>query len=175
VAGAGTALTLLRLETFADFIAGRGRGLVDELAVTGEAWSLEDEASRTLWGEIRDVSLLAEPRTPCVWKISTAPTAGTALFETLAAELDAHGYLDWSGGLVWLAVDGGEDAGAGVVRDALAKLGGHATLVRAPATLRAAVDVFEPPDRHVAALTRRLKTSFDPKRILNPGRMFAGI
>lgn len=175
VAGAGTGLTLLRLESFADFIDGRARGLVDELAVAGTAWSLEGEASRTLWAEVRDVTLLAEPEARSVWKISTAPTAGTALFETLAAELDAHGYLDWSGGLVWLAVDGGEDAGAAVVRDALAKLGGHATLVRAPATLRAAVDVFEPPGRHVAALTRRLKTSFDPKRILNPGRMYAGI
>jgi glycolate oxidase FAD binding subunit len=36
------------------------------------------------------------------------------------------------------------------------------------------VDVFEPQDAALAALTRRVKDGFDPKRILNPGRMWAG-
>ena len=53
--------------------------------------------------------------------------------------------------------------------------GGHATLIRAPAAIRAAVAVFEPQDAGVAALTRRVKDSFDPKGILNPGRMWAGV
>ena len=41
--------------------------------------------------------------------------------------------------------------------------------------LRAAVGVFEPQDPALAALTRRVKESFDPKRILGPGRMYAGV
>jgi glycolate oxidase FAD binding subunit len=175
VAGAGTSLTLLRLESFADFIGGRVARLVEHLGADSAALHLERDASRALWAEIRDVTLLAEPRERAVWKISTAPTAGTALFETLADDLDAEGYLDWSGGLVWLAVPAGDDAGAGAIRAVLEALGGHATLVRAPATLRAAVDVFAPPNRNVMALTRRVKSAFDPKRILNPGRMYAGI
>ena len=175
VAAAGTALTLLRLESFADFIGGRVARLVEHLGADGATVHLESDASRALWAEIRDVTLLAEPHERAVWKISTAPTAGTALFETLADELDAEGYLDWSGGLVWLAVPAGDDASAGAIRDALEALGGHATLVRAPATLRAAVDVFQPPNRSVMALTQRVKNAFDPQRILNPGRMYAGI
>jgi glycolate oxidase FAD binding subunit len=47
--------------------------------------------------------------------------------------------------------------------------------MRAPAAIRAAVAVFEPQDEGVAALSRRVKESFDPKRILNPGRMWAGV
>jgi glycolate oxidase FAD binding subunit len=35
--------------------------------------------------------------------------------------------------------------------------------------------VFEPPEPALAALSRRLKESFDPKGILNPGRMYAGV
>jgi glycolate oxidase FAD binding subunit len=35
--------------------------------------------------------------------------------------------------------------------------------------------VFEPQDEGVAALTRRVKDSFDPKGVLNPGRMWAGV
>ena len=52
--------------------------------------------------------------------------------------------------------------------------GGHATLIRAPAALRAAIDVFEPQDAALAALTKRVKDSFDPQGVLNPGRMWAG-
>ncbi len=64
---------------------------------------------------------------------------------------------------------------AAVIRPAVARTGGHATLIRAPAAIRAAVAVFEPQDEGVAALTRRVKDSFDPKGVLNPGRMWAGV
>jgi len=61
------------------------------------------------------------------------------------------------------------------VRAAAAELGGHATLIRAPAAVRAAVDVFQPEEAPVRALSRRVKESFDPKGVLNPGRMWAGV
>jgi glycolate oxidase FAD binding subunit len=62
-----------------------------------------------------------------------------------------------------------------MVRKAVKQVGGHATLVRAPAPVRAALDVFEPQPDGVAALTRRVKESFDPRGVLNPGRMWAGV
>ena len=85
-------------------------------------------------------------------------------------------FYDWGGGLVWLAAtDTGDSAGAMVVREALARFGGHATLVRAPDDVRLAVEVFEPPSPPVMELTRRIKATFDPEGILNPGRMYAGV
>jgi glycolate oxidase FAD binding subunit len=60
------------------------------------------------------------------------------------------------------------------IREAI-KGAGHATLIRASAALRASAAVFEPLEPDLAALTRRIKESFDPKRILNPGRMYAGV
>jgi glycolate oxidase FAD binding subunit len=41
--------------------------------------------------------------------------------------------------------------------------------------VRAVVPVFEPQDAGVAALTRRIKESFDPQRVFNAGRMYAGV
>jgi len=38
-----------------------------------------------------------------------------------------------------------------------------------------AVDVFEPLSAPVMQLTAGIKAAFDPARILNPGRMYAGI
>jgi glycolate oxidase FAD binding subunit len=61
------------------------------------------------------------------------------------------------------------------VRSLVAELGGHATLIRAPAAVRAVVDVFQPQAPALAALTKRVRESFDPRAVLNPGRMWAGV
>jgi glycolate oxidase FAD binding subunit len=63
------------------------------------------------------------------------------------------------------------DADHEIVRGALGAVGGHATLIRAPEAVRAAVPVFQPQPSSLAALANRLKESFDPKRLFNPGRM----
>jgi len=64
------------------------------------------------------------------------------------------------------------EAEAELVRAAVRHFGGgHATLVRAAPAIRAAVPVFQPQQPALAALSARLKAEFDPKGILNPGRM----
>jgi glycolate oxidase FAD binding subunit len=77
--------------------------------------------------------------------------------------------------LLWIAGGEGDDAGAAMIRSAVAAVGGHATLVRADPATRLAVDVFELPSPPLAALGGKLKRTFDPAGILNPGRMYAGI
>ena len=82
---------------------------------------------------------------------------------------------DWAGGLIWAALPAADDAQAPLVRAAVAAAGGHATLIRAPAAVRAAVEVFEPEPAGLAALTKRVRESFDPSGVLNRGRMWAGV
>jgi glycolate oxidase FAD binding subunit len=48
-------------------------------------------------------------------------------------------------------------------------------LVRAPSEVRAAIDVFEPQGPAIHRLSLGIKMAFDPARILNPGRMYAGV
>ena len=113
--------------------------------------------------------------------MSSAPTAAAALLDALEPQLDLAWLADWAGGLLWLAVpdadhDGPADGGAAAIRAALAAPRGHATLIRGSPGLRAArVAVFQPQEPALARLTARVKESFDPKRILNPGRMYAGV
>ena len=93
----------------------------------------------------------------------------------LASALGGEFYLDWGGGLVWLAVPETGSGGHEAVRAAVAESGGHATLIRAPAELRGAIPVFQPQDPGLARLSERLKEGFDPRGVLNPGRMWAGV
>jgi glycolate oxidase FAD binding subunit len=83
----------------------------------------------------------------------------------------AKAFYDWSGGLVWLALPASEDADHVLVRAALGPTGGHATLIRAPQAVRAAVPVFHPQSAALMALSARVKESFDPKGLFNPGRI----
>ncbi len=84
------------------------------------------------------------------------------------------GYLDWGGGLIWLAGPADEASGF-VVRTAAQTAGGHATLMVAPGSLKAALPAFHPQPAERFRLTRRIKEGFDPHGVLNPGRMYREI
>jgi glycolate oxidase FAD binding subunit len=113
---------------------------------------------------------LSASKDRAIWRVSIAPSAAPALIAALEKKLDLRYYLDWGGGLIWLAVASGQDAGASIIRAAIGS--GHATLIRASDAIRAVVPVFHPQAREVAALSARVKESFDPKRLFNRGRMY---
>ncbi|MDP3898465.1 MAG: 2-hydroxy-acid oxidase, partial [Mesorhizobium sp.] len=105
-----------------------------------------------------------------VWRVSMAPGDAWRMVAALRMHAAAEAFYDWQGGLVWLRLEG--DAEAQAVRHLVrAHGGGHATLVRAAPTVRAATPVFEPQPGPLAALSARLKAEFDPLGLLNPGRM----
>jgi glycolate oxidase FAD binding subunit len=136
---------------------------------------LDEKESRALWRDVRQVKPFTgeAARARPLWRISTAPSKGHVLASSITPA--AQMFYDWAGGLIWVAMPFAEEPDAASIRGALAKLGGHATLIRAPAPVRASLDVFEPPEAGVAGLSRRMKEGFDPKRVLNPGRMWAGV
>ncbi|HEV8016116.1 MAG TPA: glycolate oxidase subunit GlcE [Stellaceae bacterium] len=173
VAQGGKAMTLARVEGPVPSVEARAGALRRELASFGDAEILADDVSLALWRDLRDVTPLAALGEAAIWRVSIAPSAATALIATLSRALDLHYYLDWGGGLVWLAVAPAQDGGAAAIRAALGS--GHATLIRAGDALRASVPVFQPQAPAVAALAARVKESFDPKRIFNRGRMVAAL
>src|SRR6476661_8888400 len=54
----------------------------------------------------------------------------------------AQMFYDWAGGLVWVAMPLSDEPDAISIRRAVAAVGGHATLIRAPVAVRATTDVF---------------------------------
>jgi glycolate oxidase FAD binding subunit len=163
----------LRLEGPAISVTSRREALVAELRDSGARFdTLGPDASSALWTALRDVAPLAALPGQ-IWRVSVAPTDGGALVEALRPlPLRAYFY-DWAGGLVWLCLEPAADAHAGALRAAVDARGGHATLIRADDEVRARVDVFHPQPAPLAALTRRVKESFDPAHILGRGRMRA--
>ncbi|MFA6205463.1 MAG: glycolate oxidase subunit GlcE [Methylocystis sp.] len=178
---AGAALALdadaaaIRLEGPAISVTARRDDLVARLASGGLRFETLDEYdSKALWRGLRDAAPVAA-KVGQIWRISVAPSEGFAVVERIrrtGAPVLAHFY-DWAGGLIWLCVEAAPDAYAAVVRSAVDACGGHATLIRASAEIRATVDVFHPQPAALTALTRRVKASFDPAHVLERGRMRA--
>jgi len=173
------ARTLLRIEGFESQMAYRGRVLAEALEDHGTPAILRGAESAARWAEIGELEPLGDVSSDAVWKLSTTPDRAPGVASAIRAAnrntMDARLFYDWGGGLVWVAVSPEGDAGAGAIRAAISPAGGHATLMRAPEEVRAAVDVFEPLPGPAMAMTRQLKQTFDPDRILNPGRMYAGV
>ena len=164
------AQTLLRLEGIRPSVISRRdklRGLLKEF---GAAEVLGEKQSRTQWIAVRDVHLLSGDQTCAVWKLSVTPSMGAEIVCRISKQLDAKYFFDWAGGLIWLSAPAADDASASIIRGSFDR--GHATLIRAPESVRASVDVFQPQTSALAALSARVKASFDPGGVLNFGRMY---
>ncbi|QXM24484.1 FAD-binding protein [Elioraea tepida] len=171
--GPGGSATILRLEEFAEFIPYRAERLSALLATHGVVRCLDDATSRVLWRSVRDAAPLCVSAAEGVWRLSVRPSSGPRILASLKS-WGLRCLLDWGGGLVWATGPATESSHI-AVSAAAAAAGGAFWTVRAPPSLRAALPVVPPESPSVAALTRRVKAAFDPKGILSPGRIFAGI
>ncbi|WP_237154608.1 glycolate oxidase subunit GlcE [Oryzibacter oryziterrae] len=167
--GYQTSVTLIRVEGFEASVRARMQALVTACDTSATFEVVSSEASATLWRHVRNAEGVLFDPLKAIWRVSVAPTAGPAVAATLPGVEIVY---DWSGGLLWLAVDPHDDAGTARLRSAIAACGGgHATLMRAPEDVRHQVPVFEPQSPVLVALSTRLKAEFDPAGILNPGRI----
>ncbi|QHQ37427.1 FAD-binding protein [Algicella marina] len=157
--------TVVRLEGFAGSVAYRMERMRERLAGYGAVELIADQTGvEALWAGIRDVTALADVP-GSVWRISVKPSDGPAVRAALGP--DAVSLMDWGGGLIWAAVPEGRD-----VRAALS-VPGHATLVRGAAEEKARFGVFQPEPAPLARISAGLREKFDPRGILNTGRMGA--
>ena len=165
-------IAAIRLEGFRVSVKDRMKALISLLGAFGEITTLNKKDADKLHAELREVSLLPEQNNRVIWTLSCPPLEGGKLLAELLKRPNCRGYADWGGGLIRLSHPSGLDGGANVLRKMMAPIGGHATLVSGPETMRASIDVFEPQPASLMELSRRVKSSFDPLGILNPGRMY---
>jgi glycolate oxidase FAD binding subunit len=111
----------------------------------------------SFWEDLREhrLAFFDDPRP--LWRLSLPPA-------TPPLGLDGECFIDWGGGQRWYKTD----LTAAALRQAASAAGGHALCFRN----HSGNDVFHPLPGPLLALHRRLKRSFDPAGILNPGRMY---
>lgn len=175
LAALGKAAALIRIEEFAASVTYRIAKLRDELSAEyGDSEVLDAGASRAVWRAVGAAAPLAVAANEAVWRISVRPSAGPHVLAAIGRSGGLRGFLDWGGGLVWIAGPAKADAHR-AVEAAAQSARGTWSLMHADAGLRGAVHVVPPEPPQLAAITGRVKAAFDPKFILNPGRVYAGL
>ena len=119
----GKAVTAFRLEGFAPSVVHRKQTLEALMLPLGTLVTWDEQGSLEFWRGVRDVMPFAADSASGerpLWRISTAPTKGAQLAAAIATQADAELFYDWAGGLIWLALAPTDDAGAALVRRAVA-------------------------------------------------------
>lgn len=111
------------------------------------------------WADLREHRLpfFEDPRP--LWRLSLAP--GTPPLDLPGSQL-----IDWGGCQRWLLND---ETDASAIQDACRSQGGHAELFRNPGDQ----DIFQDLAPNLVSLHQRVKASFDPDGLFNPGRVAA--
>ena len=132
-----------------------------QAAIRSAQLQLGGEVSKQseFWLQLREQQLGFFQTGKPLWRLSL-PMA--------AAPLDIPGeqLIEWGGAQRWL-ITGAEPE---MIRQAATSAGGHATCFRNAQN----TGIFTPLSKPMLALQQRLKKAFDPKGILNPGRMYTG-
>jgi len=116
-----------------------------------------DEQASMFWQDLRERRLPFFSDADTLWRLSLPP-ATPVLTEILPGEC----LLDWGGAQRWLKTE----ASADTVQAAAQKMGGHAAQLNQEGT------VLAPLDSVLKKIHQQVKTAFDPRGILNPGRLY---
>ena len=145
-----------------------GAAAAVQSAVTKLGGEVVDPAqAAAFWAGLRDQtdefftrSAAAVAGGATLWRLSVPQTAAPLL-------LDGEQLVEWGGAQRWLV----SSAPGAVLRSAAAQAGGHASVFRGDKTGGALAPLAPP----LLRIHQALKTAFDPDRIFNPGRLYAGL
>ena len=170
----GGSLALIRLEGTKLSVNERLRAIQERLPEGYENSVLDQAESVTTWSWIRDVTPLHDiQRTPAIVRISIPPASTPALTGYLDQLQGCIWYLDAAGGWLWVGIcqAAGEDK-LSAIRQEVGVIGGATTLYRAPSAMKTHAGIYSFPDESIKRLNEKIKNSFDPGNIFNPGRLY---
>lgn len=170
-AAQGASVTALRVEGTPASVAAR-RGMLEEAG--GDRLVLDSDASARFWHEVREAAPLADPPDHAVWRLTVEPQLAPMIAANLRSRTGARVMTDWGGGLLTVSI-AEDQAMSDPVTAAIPSGRGQAVLLRGSPALRRAVAPFTRMEPVLAALNARVKRSFDPAGVLNPGRMYEGL
>ncbi len=165
-------ITAIRIEGSKNSIDNRIENLIKELRIINSNISiLEIHQSEIFWNKIKSLEFFSDPK-GSLMRISIPPSEAIPLIYQLSGKFKY--YLDWGGALIWLEVFELSEGMFQSIRKKVVKLGGYMTMIKNSDYLPYVEDVFTI-NRERFNISQNIKKSFDPKRILNPGKMYTGV
>jgi len=165
-------LTAIRIEGSKNSIEQRVQNLINELKIIDTNISiLETYQSEIFWNKVKNLEFFSLSKNN-ILRIVVPPSECIKLVYQLSNKFKY--FLDWGGALMWLEAYELSEEMFESIRKKVVKLGGYVTMIKNSDYLPYVEDVFTiNSDRF--NISQNIKKSFDPKRILNPEKMYTGI
>ena len=166
-------ITAIRVEGPNDSVNYRIKKLCKELNVKNdEIEILELEQSNIFWEKTRSLQVFSQMKNNLL-RIAV-PSSETLEVMNKIKAYDIKYFIDWGGSLIWLQIDEINSKILKDLKEIVSHALGYVTVIKIEENLKASIDVFTI-DPIKYKMTEKIKKSFDPKRILNPGKMYSGI
>ncbi len=167
------ALTAIRIEGPAKSVDKRIEKLMKEINVnSNEVSILEPEQSNVFWKNTQNLNVFSATKSNLL-RIVSPPSETFDLIQKLK-KFDIKYFIDWGGNLVWLEINKVSPKILREITDIVRSAKGYLTVIKIEEHLKAQIDIFAI-DLIKYKITEKIKKSFDPRRILNPGKMYIGI
>ena len=168
----GGSLTAARIEGSKNSIDQRIKNLINELKIVHLKISILDTyQSEIFWNKVKSLEFFSLSKNS-ILRIVIPPSECVQLIYQFSNRFKY--YLDWGGALMWMEAFELSEEMFESIRKKVVKLGGYVTMIKNSNYLPYVEDVFTI-NRDRFNISQNIKKSFDPKRILNPGKMYTGI
>ena len=165
-------ITAIRIEGSKNSIDHRIENLINELQIINLNISiLEVHQSEVFWNKVKTLEFFSNSKNSII-RIVIPPSECVNLIYQFSSKFKY--YLDWGGALMWLEVFELSEEMFESIRRKVVKRGGYVTMIKNSNYLPYVEDVFTISSERFN-ISQNIKKSFDPKRILNPGKMYTGI
>ena len=162
----------LRIEGDKLSINERIKALTDELELNKlNTTTLDVHQSVPFWIKINNLELFAKTKNNLLRAV-IPPSKGNELMQKL--ENKYKYYVDWCGSLYWIEVQSKKSMKIVEIKKIIKELGGYLTIIKTSADYDYEETIFTV-DNTRLLISEKIKKSFDPKRVFNPGRMYRGI
>ena len=162
----------LRLEGDKVAIDEKTKTLTSELELNKMNTSILDlHQSVPFWKKINNLELFTETKNNLLRAV-IPPSKGNELMQKLGNEYKY--YVDWCGSLYWIEVQAKKNMKIVEIKKLIKELGGYLTIIKTSPDYDYEETIFTVDDTRLL-ISEKIKKSFDPKRVFNPGRMYRGI
>ena len=168
----GGSLTAIRIEGSKNSIDQRVQNLVNELKIVNFNISvLNTYQSEIFWNKVKNLEFFSSSKNS-ILRIVIPPSESVNLVYEFSNKFKY--YLDWGGALMWVEAFELSEEMYESIRKKVVKHGGYITMIKNSDYLPYVEDVFTI-NRDRFNISQNIKKSFDPKGILNSGKMYTGI
>ena len=162
----------IRMEGSKKSIDERIRDLLIELNLKNKKKSILDvHQSLLFWEKINNLELFSNIKNSLV-RVVVPPSKCINLMKYL--DHDYKYYIDWCGSLFWIEVLDMNQEKLIIIKDYITNLGGYITVIKNSENSFPIQDIFTIDETRLY-ISKKIKESFDPKRIFNPGKMYKGV